>query len=181
MRNSKVKSMTYIGLITALICVVAPLTVPLPFSPVPISFANLIIYLCTVIVGTKKGTISVLLYILIGAVGVPVYSGYNAGLQRIVGPTGGYLLGFIACAVFTGLFAEKFENRIYMYAVGMVIGTAVCYIMGTVWLSYSNSLTFMQALCAGVVPFVPGDAVKIVIAALAGYKMRKLLGNSIKY
>ena len=180
MRNNKVKSMTYIGLITALICVVAPLTVPLPFSPVPISFANLIIYLCAVIVGTKKVTISVLLYILIGAVGVPVYSGYNSGIQRIVGPTGGYLLGFIACAVFTGLFVEKFENKIYMYAVGMIIGTVICYIIGSVWLSYSNSLTFMQALWGGVVPFVPGDIVKIVIAVLTGYKMRKLLRNSVK-
>lgn len=170
--------MTYIGLTTALICVVAPLTVPLPFSPVPISFANLIIYLCAVIVGTKKITISVLMYILIGAVGVPVYSGYNAGLQRIAGPTGGYLLGFIACAVFTGVFVEKFENKIYMYAIGMVIGTCVCYIMGTVWLSYCNNLTFMQALWAGVIPLVPGDIVKIVIAVLAGYKMRKLLRNT---
>lgn len=171
----KVKDMTYIALMAAILCVVAPIIIPLPFSPIPLSLATFIIYLLSVVIGAKKAVIAVIIYIIIGAVGVPVFSGYGAGLQKIVGPTGGYMLGYIACALASGYFADKFESKIYMYAIGMVLGTAICYTLGTLWMSYSTGMKFVEALFAGVIPFLIGDVIKIVVATIVGYKIRRII------
>lgn len=178
MKNSKIYNMTLVGLMTALICIIAPFSVPLSFTPVPISLANLIIYISAGILGAKKGAMSVIIYLLIGAVGVPVYAGWTAGFQRIAGPTGGYLIGFIFIALISGLIIEKFENKIYMYAIGMILGTIVCYILGSVWLSMEMNLNFSKALLLGVIPYLLGDAIKVVLATVLCYSLKARLKAS---
>lgn len=175
MNNSKTKSMIKIALMTAIMCIISPFSVPLPFTPIPISLANLIIYISCCILGSKKGTISVILYLFMGSIGLPIFSGFSGGISKLVGPTGGYLLGFLFCAIFTGIFVENFEEKIYMYPVGMIIGTIICYVFGTAWLAFQLKLGFVEAMFMGVIPYLIGDALKIVASTLLGYTLRNRL------
>lgn len=182
MNNKKqmnTKEITIIGLMTAITCILGPLSIPIPFSVVPISFTNLAIYFSVFILGWKRGTISYFIYLLMGLVGVPVFSGFSAGPGKLVGPTGGYLIGFILLATISGLFIEKFSGKIYMYVVGMVLGLAITYTLGTAWLAYQLGLTFEEGLFMGVIPYLPGDAMKIIAAALVGPVLRKNVNKII--
>ena len=168
-----VKTMTLIGLMTALICILGPLSIPIPFSPVPVSMTNLAIYLTIYVLGMKYGTLSCLVYLLIGFAGVPVFSAFSSGPAKLLGPTGGYLFGFIFMALICGFFIDRRPSKLYLHFIGMVLGTAVCYVFGTLWLAYQAELSFQAALMAGVIPFIPGDLIKIVIAMLLGSQIRK--------
>lgn len=158
---------------TAVTCILGPLSIPLPFSVVPISFTNLAIYFTVFLLGWKKGTISYLIYLLIGFVGLPVFSGFSGGAGKIAGPTGGYLAGFLFLAIISGLFIEKFKGKIYMYAAGMVLGLVITYLFGTVWLAVQLGLDFKEALFMGVIPYIPGDIIKITVALILGPVLRK--------
>ena len=133
-QTMKIQDLTLIALMAALTCILGPMSITLPFTPVPISFTNLVIYFAVMVIGMKRGTISYLVYLLIGAVGLPVFSGFSGGLAKLAGPTGGYLVGFIFLALISGFFVEKFSGNIVMAVIGMVLGTAVTYAFGTIWL-----------------------------------------------
>lgn len=160
---------------TAVLCIIGPITLAIPISPVPISLATLAIYFAVYILGMKKGTISCLLYLFIGFVGLPVFSSFTGGVGKLFGPTGGYLIGYIFMAVISGFFIEKWQKNRYMQILGMVLGTIVCYLFGTIWLSMQAGMSFLAALGVGVVPFILGDMVKIVAASIAGSEIRKRL------
>ena len=168
MRNKKIINLTLIGLMAAVTCILGPLSIIIPISPVPISFTNLAIYFTVILLGGKKGTICYLVYLLIGFVGIPVFSSFTSGPAKLLGPTGGYLIGFIFMAMISGFFVDKFPSKIYMYVLGMVLGTIVTYALGTTWLAYQANMTFVQALFAGVIPYIIGDIVKIIIATILG-------------
>lgn len=175
-----VRQMTAIALMTAVICVLGPLSISIPFSPVPISFTNFAIYLVVYALGTKKGTVSYLLYLLLGVVGLPVFSAFTAGIAKFVGPTGGYLIGFIFTAVIVGFFVERFPEKRFMGIIGMIAGLIMCYIFGTVWLALSLKVSFAQALLIGVVPYLIGDAVKIAVVAVVGPQLRRAASHILR-
>ena len=164
----KTKQMVLIALMTAVTCVLGPLSIPLPFSPVPISLTNFAIFLAIFVLGMKNGTISFIIYLLLGAVGVPVFSSFRGGLQVLAGPTGGYLIGFIFLALIMGFALDHFDRKLVPTIIGMIIGMVVCYAFGTVWLAKLLSLSFKEGLMMGVIPYLPGDAAKIIIAAIVG-------------
>lgn len=181
--NTKTKELTLIGLMAALTCIAGPLSLPLPFSPVPISLTNLAIYFSVYILGMKRGTISYLVYLLLGLVGLPVFSAFTSGPAKLFGPTGGYLIGFIFIALISGYCVDRWNGRFVASFLGMAAGTAVCYLFGTVWLAYqmtlgasASQLSFVQALpaafAAGVLPFIIGDLAKMVITLLVGAQVR---------
>ena len=171
--NQKIrtKQMVLIALMTAVTCVLGPLSIPLPFSPVPISLTNFAIFLAIFVLGMKNGTISFIIYLLLGAIGVPVFSSFRGGFQVLAGPTGGYLIGFIFLALIMGFALEHFDRKLVPTIIGMIIGMAVCYAFGTVWLAKLLSLSFKEGLMMGVIPYLPGDAAKIIIAAIVGPKL----------
>lgn len=171
--NQKIrtKQMVLIALMTAVTCVLGPLSIPLPFSPVPISLTNFAIFLAIFVLGMKSGTISFIIYLLLGAVGVPVFSSFRGSFQVLAGPTGGYLIGFIFLALIMGFALEHFDRKLVPTIIGMIIGMAVCYAFGTVWLAKLLSLSFKEGLMMGVIPYLPGDAAKIIIAAIVGPKL----------
>ena len=173
--SSKTKTMVIIALMAAVTCILGPLSLAIPISPVPISLTNLAVYFTIYVLDRKRGTISYLLYLLIGLIGVPVFSAFTGGPGKLFGPTGGYLIGFIFMAYICGFFIDKWPSKLYMHFIGMVLGTAVCYLFGTVWLAYQAGMGFYAALGAGVIPFIPGDLVKIIIALIAGPVIRKQL------
>lgn len=168
-----VQEMAVIGVMTALTCVLAPLSIPI--GPVPISLTNLVIYIALYVLGCKKGTISYLIYLLIGLIGLPVFSGFTSGAGKLFGPTGGYLIGFIPMALIAGVVIDRYANKWYLCLIAMIVGTAVCYALGTAWLAYQGGMTLMKALAAGVFPFIPGDLIKMIVAMLLGPQLQKQL------
>ena len=168
--------LTLTAVMAAVICVLGPISMAIPISPVPISLASMAVYLAVTVLGMKLGTLSCLIYLLLGLVGLPVFSGGSAGAAKLFGPTGGYLVGYLFLALIAGAFVGRYtENKwksIAFAALGMVLGTMVLYALGTAWLAYSAGMDFQAALWAGVIPFIPGDLVKMVIAVLLGSAVR---------
>lgn len=171
------KRMTLIALVTAITCVVGPLAIPLPFSPVPITWTNFILYLSGYVLGCQAGTISYILYLLLGLVGLPVFSGFAGGLGKLAGPTGGYLFGFIFTILIVGFVCDKFPKNVAVQIAGMIAGLAICYIFGTMWLAKGLGRTFTEALAIGVLPYLIGDTVKIVAAAIVGPQLKKRISR----
>lgn len=168
-----VRTMALIAVMAAVTCVLGPLS--LPIGVVPISFTNLAIYLTVYILGGKRGTVSYLVYLAIGFVGVPVFSGFTGGAGKLLGPTGGYLIGFIFLALIFGGFRDRFQGKTVPCFLGMLLGTAVTYGFGTAWLAFSAGMGFYQALAAGVLPFIPGDIIKMIVSAVVGPQVHKKL------
>lgn len=173
-----IKMLTLIGLATAVTCILAPLSVPIPFSPVPLSLTHLAIYFSIYLLGMKKGILSFLIYLLIGLIGIPVFSGFTGGPAKFLGPTGGYLIGFLFLELILGLFLTISPNNIFLAFLGMLLGNAACYLFGTAWLAYQNNLSFSAALAIGVLPFLPGDFIKIIIALIICPQVRKRLNRA---
>ncbi len=154
------RAMCAVAMATVLLTLGAWLTVPA--SP-PFTLQTLVLYLCAWLLGRKKATVAVLLYIVIGAVGVPVFSGFAGGVGVILGPTGGYLIGFLAITLLGGD-RGAWWHRIVCAAVG----TLLCYAVGTLWYAgvYAgfSSVGFDAALVTCVVPFLLPDAIKMALA-----------------
>jgi biotin transport system substrate-specific component len=174
-KKQSIYELTTIGIMAAVLAVLGPLSIPLPFSPVPISFTNLAIYLTAFLLGYKKGTVSYLIYLLVGLAGIPVFSGFSSGFTKLAGPTGGYLIGFIFMVLISGYFMEHFHRKMITNIAGMILGTMVTYLFGTAWLGYQLHMDFVHALSIGVLPYLIGDVIKIAVIAAVGPVIRKSL------
>ncbi len=173
----KTKNITLCALFTAVMCVLCVITIPI--GPVPVTLGTLGIMLTAVILGHKRGTVSVLVYILLGAVGLPVFSGFKGGFQVLIGPTGGYIWSYIIMAFLIGFAARTLPKNkwtaMLKIFVACIAGIAVCYALGTVQFMLVQKTSLTQSLMLCVVPFIPFDAVKAVIAVYLGYTVRKTL------
>lgn len=164
------KDMTLIAVMAALICIAGPLSIAV--GPIPLSLASFAVYMAGAVLGAKRGTIAVSLYLIIGLCGVPVFSGFSGGFPRLIGVTGGYLLGYIPCAFLTGLGAEREDTRRSLPA-AMVLGTFALYLIGTVWFMALTGSTPGASLSVCVLPFLPGDGIKILAVSLLAVPVRK--------
>lgn len=173
--KSSPRRLVLIAMMTAITCILAPLSIPLPVSPVPISLTNLVLLISVYILGWKDASISFIIYLLLGLAGLPVFSGFSGGLGKIAGPTGGYLAGFIFMTVIAGLAVDIFSGKRLPAVIGMALGTAVAYAFGTAWLAIQMDLTFISALSIGVLPYLAGDTLKIILAVIAGPMLKKRL------
>ncbi len=167
--------LTQIGLLAALQCIISPFSIVLPISPVPISLATLILYLSVYLIGKRRSLMSCGIYILIGLAGIPVFSGFSGGIGKVLGPTGGYILGYFFLVWISGWFLEKWSRNYLLQVMGLLLGTGVCYLIGSLWLSYSAGMSFRIAVSAGVLPFIPGDIVKILLGVFLGSTIRRRL------
>ena len=165
--------MAVTALMAAVMCVLGPLTVPI--GAVPISLANFVICLAAWLLGPKFGTLSVAVYLCIGLIGVPVFSGYGAGLAKLAGPTGGYLVGYLLLALIGGLFIEKSNGNPVVSGIGLVLGDAACYVLGTAWFVFQMQCELGYALSVCVYPFIALDLAKIVVSCVVGALLRKRL------
>lgn len=200
-RYSNTTYMILCGLFAALTAICSFITIPLPFTPIPVNLGTLGMFLTGGILGKKYGTASITVYVLMGAVGVPVFAGFRAGLSVLAGPTGGYIVGYIAGAFVIGCILDmalqnkkedegkelqqqdcnatdlqqksaKPTRRLWIYIAALVIGTAICYFLGTLWFMFSTKTGLYASLIACVFPFLTGDAVKIIVATLLIRKLR---------
>ncbi|MBQ6756949.1 MAG: biotin transporter BioY [Oscillospiraceae bacterium] len=172
----KVKDMTMTALFAAMICVMAPWS--FSAGAVPITLATLAIYLASLVLGWKRATAAVVIYILLGAVGVPVFSNLTGGLQKLVGPTGGYIAGYIPLALIAGLIADRLENA-WGCVIALLAGTLALYALGTAWfcVSLGKDLGYAMGVC--VLPFLPGDAIKVALATIIAIKLRPLVKKQL--
>lgn len=169
-KKVSVKDIVLIALMTAVLCIISPFSIMLPFSIVPVTLATFGIYLIVYVMGLKKGLISVVLYVLLGFVGLPVFTGFSGGVVKVLGPTGGFIIGYIFLALIEGIFVDKYSET-WIRVLGMVIGTIVLYLFGTLWLSYQSKIMFVSALY----PFIICDIFKMAAAVLLGDKIKEAI------
>lgn len=178
----------YAALFAGLITVGAYIAVPLPVSPVPIVLQNFFVLLVGLLLPLRWAVASVALYLGLGAVGLPVFSAARGGLAHFVGPTGGYLVGFLPAVAVCALIAgtgraggargggrPAAPSRIARDAAAAIAATAIVYALGTPWLAHVMELSPGAAVAAGILPFLPGDALKIAAAVAVARVARPLL------
>ena len=165
-----------VGLAGAITCILGPIA--LPSSPVPFSLGLFGIFLGTGLLGPYLGTISCLVYILLGLIGLPVFSGFTGGIGVVLGPTGGYLLGYLLIPLVSGLFTLRQKGSRFLLLSGMIAGLLLCYITGTLWLGYHLELDFQSALLIGVLPYIPADLLKLSLAWFLSSAIRKRLNKA---
>lgn len=175
-KTFSVQKMAIIALMTAVLCILAPISIPVFISPVPVSLGVLAVYLTAYVLSPLDATISVIIFILLGTFGLPVFSGYSGGLSKLVGPTGGYIIGFLFTVYISSLFIHM-KKGIIFDVIGMITGLAICYILGTIWFSYQQGKGFIASLLLCVVPFLIGDAIKIIVAVILGTQINKRLAH----
>ena len=176
--ETSLRGMVYASLFGALTAVGAYIIIPLP--PVPITLQTLFLGLAGTLLGARLAALSQIVYILLGIIGLPVFAGGKAGLGVLFGPTGGYLIGFVAAAFVIGKLASLKERPGFAWlCLSLVAGTAALYALGVLQLSWVARLDPVKALAVGVLPFLPGDAVKILLTALIALKLRDRLRGKL--
>lgn len=173
MEKSKmsVRGMAYAAIFGAATAVGAYIIIPFPV--VPITLQTLFVALAACLLGGRLGALSQFIYVLLGIIGLPVFSGGKAGLGVLAGPTGGYLIGFIAGAYVTGKLVEiRKEASIYWTAFSIAVGFLVIYTLGVIQLSFLAELGLKKAISVGVIPFLIGDCLKIILASIVVIKIR---------
>ena len=168
--NSKIRDMIYIALMAVVIALCSFLCVP---AAVPFTMQTFAVFCALLLLGGKRGTLAVALYLLLGIVGLPAFSGFKAGLGALLGPTGGYLLGFLLTALLYWLGEGKVKDLLLLAA-----GNLLCYLFGTLWfvLVYANgerSIGFGAALMLCVVPYLVPDAIKLLLAFVLARRVKK--------
>jgi biotin transport system substrate-specific component len=180
--NKKIstKALVMTGMFTALICVMAQISIPT--QPIPFTLAVFAILLTGALLPTRYAFLSVLTYLLLGAFGVPVFAGFMGGLGRLMGPTGGYLMAYPIMSFITALFYQWFKKyKVLALVAGMVVSLLLCYLIGTLWFSLISGNDFYKSLTLCVFPFVLFDTLKIVLATSVSIVIRKTVMNKIEF
>jgi biotin transport system substrate-specific component len=165
------RGMIYASMFGALTAIGALISIPL--QPVPIVLSNLFLNIAAALLGGSLGALSQVIYIILGGLGLPVFSGGKAGFGVLLGPTGGYLVGFVIGAFLIGKLVEQKKTPGFAWLVfSMAVGLLVIYSVGVLQLSVVAKLSLEKALAVGVLPFLPGDVLKIIAAAMVTLKTR---------
>lgn len=172
-QTDSLRPMVHAALFVALISVGAFIAIPI--GPVPIVLQNMFVLLAGLMLGPAWGTACVAVYLLVGLAGLPVFAGGTSGIGKLFGPTGGYLLGYLPAVLVTGALSRAPVQNAFRDILAMTVGSAIVYGIGVPWLKVAFSLSWGQAVSMGLLPFLPGDAVKIAGAAIIAGKIRPLL------
>lgn len=175
---NKTAEMTRMALMVAMNCVSAYIIIPLPFSLSPIALQTLIVNLTGYVLNAKQAFMTMLVYLLVGLAGVPVFTGGSAGPGKLFGPTGGYIIGFLFTAVLLAYFrGEKYSFKRYAL-LGCVIGIPLIYVFGVVQLKLITGMGWDKAIMTGALPFIPLDIVKCLAAAVIAYPINRIFANN---
>lgn len=172
-KQTKTYSMLLIALFAAITAVFSQISIPI--GPVPINLALLAVFTAAGLLNVKQAVASQAIYILMGIIGVPVFAGFRGGFAVIFGPTGGYILGYIAAAFLISLLLKKIGKKPVFIALAIILGLILCYTLGTIWFVLSSGTGVVAALSACVFPFLPGDACKIAVATILSVKLKKIV------
>ena len=162
---------TYISAAVALITICSWISIP---TTIPFTLQTFAVMLAVLLLGGMRGTIAITVYILLGAVGVPVFSGFTGGIARLMGPTGGYIIGFLGTALVMWAFEKILGKKLWVYITAIILGLVVCYTFGTVWFiklytaDDGSKATLAMALSACVIPYLIPEVIKVVLALTIG-------------
>ena len=170
----EIKPMVYTALFVALIACGAFIAIPI--GPVPIVMQNLFVLLAGLILGPMWGLTAACTYLLIGLAGLPVFAGGTAGIGKLFGPTGGYLLSYMPTVWITAWLSQKFRSTLIGDIAALIAGSVVIYAVGVPWLKFAFAMPWDKAVAAGMLPFLIGDALKIAVAAAIAPKIRTRIG-----
>lgn len=173
MKKPSTRKMVLCALFAAATAVLSQLSIPL--GPVPFNLATFAVLLSGALLGAKAGCASQIVYVLLGVCGLPVFSMFRAGPGVLIGPTGGYIAGYVLAAAATGAIAGRSKNRTGVLAFAMLAGFFAYMLTGTCWYMFSTKSGIMPALSACVFPFLPGEAVKMALAAILAKRLRPIL------
>lgn len=175
---NKTAEMTKMALMVAMNCVSAYIIIPLPFSLSPLALQTLIVNLTGYVLNAKQAFMTMLVYLLVGLAGVPVFTGGSAGPGKLFGPTGGYIIGFLFTAVFLAYFkGEKYSFKRYAL-LGCVIGIPLIYVFGVVQLKLITGMGWDKAIMTGALPFIPLDIVKCLAAAVIAGPINRIFTDN---
>ena len=175
---NKTAEMTKMALMVAMNCVSAYIIIPLPFSLSPLALQTLIVNLTGYVLNAKQAFMTMLVYLLVGLAGVPVFTGGSAGPGKLFGPTGGYIIGFLFTAVFLAYFrGEKYSFKRYAL-LGCVIGIPLIYVFGVVQLKLITGMGWDKAIMTGALPFIPLDIVKCLAAAVIAGPINRIFAKN---
>ena len=182
MKTLTVREIAYIAMGAALIAVCSWISIPMT---IPVTLQTFAVCLVTAVFGLRMGLWTVLIYILLGAVGVPVFSGFSGGIGILLGTTGGYIVGFLFTALAVGLAVGRWGRSIPALAASMAVGILLCYAFGTAWFMIvytknSGAIGLMTALGWCVFPYLIPDAVKIVLATVLTGRLAPLVGKGLE-
>ena len=185
MKQGKIAMLVRIALGAALITVCSWFAIPYPASDISFTLQTFAVFAIAGLLGWRAGCASVLVWIALGACGVPVFSGFSNLYALIAKPSAGYVVGFLFIALIVGMFAERFGRRLWSLAAGMVLGLLVCYFFGTAWFviryaSVNGAIALGSVLGMCVVPYLPVDAAKIVLAVILVNRIYPLLARGGK-
>lgn len=172
------RDLILIALMAAIIAILSPFKIPLIFTPISLTLGVFAVLLCGYVLEPVHAMLAVVIYLLLGLVGLPVFSGFHAGFGAFAGPTGGYLIGYLPLCFFTSYFCRKYSSPVPQLA-GMLLGLIVLYALGTAWFSYSRSIGFGEALFMAVIPFIPFDLAKIALAFWVGSAVKERLKDVV--
>ena len=174
MSKLSTRQMILISLFAALTAVGAFISIPI--YPVPLTLQTLFTLLAAMTLGSVMGASSQIIYVLLGVIGLPVFAGFKAGIGILFGPTGGFLFGFIISAYVIGKIIEvKKEKNIFYYFLAGIIGTIILYIIGITQLSLITGIGIKKAIAVGMLPFLPGDILKIIAASFIASKLKPII------
>ncbi len=178
MKNKKLTAdVALIAMFTALTAICS--WISFPFFGIPVSLQTFAIFVTAGVLGAKKGTISVLIYTLLGIIGAPVFTGFKSGATALFSPTGGYILGFIFTVFIAGILLKKLPSKARWSALAMGVGQIICYISGALWYSFvflkSESFDFKLVLSVCVAPFIIPDIIKIIAAIILSNTVKRVL------
>jgi len=175
--KQQTQTTAYIALFVALTAICSWIMIP---SPIPFTLQTFAVCLSCILLGGRNGSITIIAYIVLGAVGLPVFSGFRGGLGALLGPTGGYILGFIFSALVIWLITSLFGKSLYVYILSTIPALLICYAFGTAWyvLVYTKStetISFISVLSLCVIPYIIPDIIKICLAVSLGSSLKKRL------
>ena len=173
------KDLALMGLCVAFIAICAFMTIP---TAVPFTLQTFAIFFVLLILGGKKGTLTIFAYILIGAIGVPVFSSFRGGIGTLFGLTGGYIMGFLLTGIIYMVMTRRAETKLYVKVIALVLGLIACYLYGTLWFVHvytrdTGAIGAWQVLMTCVIPFIPFDAVKLAAAVLISGRVQKVINT----
>ena len=154
--------------------------IQIPVGPVPIVLTTLFVLLSGLLLGSRWGLTSMGVYLIVGAIGMPVFSGGRGGLAHFLGPTGGYLVGYVLSAWVVGLISERSKGVMVWEVMALIVGVFSIYALGVPWLKVVAHLSWTKALVVGVVPFLAGDAVKAAVALALARAVRPILNRQLQ-
>lgn len=175
----KTKDIVNIALFTTLLAVCAWICIP---TAVPFTMQTFAVFLAVQVLGGKKGTIVIGVYMLLGIMGVPVFSGGTAGIGSVMGPTGGYMIGWIFLSIIFGMFEPLSEGRKWAEMIVLIAGLCICYGFGTFWFMHiyakgNTNTDLLMVLSTCVIPFIVPDFVKLMLSSTVSKRIKRIVKN----